>query len=210
MSNVFQEPPDTGVALAHNAEPMVGGGAVGEDAKLAPQSYDYSRGILLEPGTDVDETASQPQFLVPQNVDWPIGALRAFDVPHEATHRRYEPPVIVGVNQSAPGYTALVQPVALHYVKVLGGVLSSSAAATIVFQHGSGVAADPAIGGDQPGLGISQMGAFSLATGVPLILPVSDPENPWLFCAPDLILGLTSATTAVKGWLVVCFSPYDL
>jgi hypothetical protein len=84
-----------------------------------------------------------------------------------------------------------------------------SATGTILFQHGAGLAADPAIGGDGQGLGIAQMGAMTLAAGASLILPITDPENPWFYCAPDLILGITTATTPARGWLLVCFSPYD-
>lgn len=128
--------------------------------------------------------------------------LRPLELPHEATHRRYEPPFVVGINQAAIGYTLLVSSRGLHYVKVLAGVLTLDTVGSFMFVHGGGASTDP-------GVGSPPMGPMPLGQNSGFVLPPAEPENPWLYTASDAALGIVTTGGKAFGWLMCCYSPYD-
>lgn len=173
----------------------------------APTGDDYADGIFVGGSNDEDATASwHPGHLVPAVTDAPA---RLFQLPHEATHRRYEPLLRVPIAQLAAGYTLIAAPnLGLHFVKLIALVLTLDAAGTIKFVQA----------GDSTGLGISATAAPSDLTGLmnfggaatpPLILPPSEIANPWLYTSPDLALGIFTVTGKAQGWAQFCYSPYD-
>lgn len=181
-------------------------GEVGQHPGVIPNGYDYAGGILVGHGVDADAQASDPAaHLVRARVDAP----KSFELPHEATHRRYEPPRVASIAQSAAGYT-LIAPAnfGLHYVKLIALYLTLDAAGQIKFVQGgdglgTGIGSSPA-GGDLSGL-MNVGGASAPA----LQLPPADLANPWLFTAPDQPLGIFTVTGKANGFAVYAYSPYD-
>lgn len=169
-------------------------------AELGPQGYDYSAGMFnVLPDAEADAIVNLHPGLLRARTDFD---LRSYELPHEATHRRYEPPYVVPVNQAAAGFTLIAPPTSgLHYIKVLGCFLTLDAAGTIRFVQGS-----------MDGLNLAAMtGNMNLGgAAVPaLAIPVSEVANPWLFTSPDQALGIFTATGKAQGWVVCCNSPYD-
>lgn len=169
-------------------------------AELAPAFYDYSEGMFVQ--TIPDDANAMP-IIDPALLRVRTDAdLRSYETPHEATHRRYEPPFTVPVNQAAAGFTLIAPPTGgLHYVKVLGCFLTLSAAGTLRFVQGS-----------MDGTNVAAMtGNIALggAATPPLQMPMSEIPNPWLFTAPDQALGIFTATGLAQGWVICCNSPYD-
>ncbi len=171
-------------------------------AHLLP-GYDYSAGIVHD-GTEVQDDDALPGSYDPKligvhTVGIPPGIYRT---PHEATHRRYEPPIIVSVNQSAAGFTLLAPPLGgLHFVKLLAAFLTLDAAGTVRF-----------VQGDSGGVNqIAMTGNIGLggAAVSPLQLPQAEVANPWLFTSPDQGLGIFTVTGKAQGWVIVANSPYD-
>ena len=174
-----------------------------EPAQLPPERHDYSQGIMVGPDTDLGIAGGSPHLLR-ERTDVPA----SYQAPHEATHRRYEPPVIVSFDQAAAGFTLLAAPdKGLHYVKLLQMVIGLDAAGTFKFvqgpSDGTGISA-AAGGGDLSG----QIHAGNAAEP-PLVLPPADLANPWLYTAPDQALGIFTVTGKAAGWAVVAYSPYD-
>jgi hypothetical protein len=173
-------------------------GLVGQHpAQLPPLQFDYAAGILVGHGEEADaQPISHPHL---------VGALtnapHSFELPHEATHRRYEPPFIVPVNQAAAGFTLIAAARGLHFAKVIAAQLTLDAGGTFKWVQGSN---DGTSTGDLSGA-LSMGGA---ATS-PMSLSPADLQNPWLFTAPSQALGIFTATGKAQGWVVVCYSPYD-
>lgn len=185
-------PSDEGVAGQH-------------DAHLPPAGFDYSGGMVVAHGEDANATAPPAHpHLVRARVDAPA----TFELPHEATHRRYEAPVVVPVAQAAAGFLALAPTKGgLHYVKLLALHLTLDAAGTLKFvqgpDNGQGISA-AAGGGDLSGL--MAMGG---AAAPPLNLPPARLAEPWLYTSPDQAFGIFTVTGKAAGWAVVAYSPYD-
>lgn len=171
-------------------------------AELLPGGYDYSGGMFVtSPQVDDDAIPGtyHPEIVGVHMVGIPPGIYR---IPHEATHRRYEPPIQVPINQSAAGFTLVAPPTnGLHFIKVIAAFLTLDAAGTLQFTQGD-------IGGvtKTPMSGTINLGGGSAS---PLQLPMVDIQNPWLFTSPDQALGIVTATGKAQGWIVICNSPYD-
>lgn len=169
---------------------------------MLPAGYDYSAGMLVgapERDDDAMPGVYRPHLVGVHTVGIPPGLYRT---PHEATHRRFEPPIRVAINQSAAGFLLLAPPLGgLHFVKLLAAFITLDAAGTLKF-----------VQGDSAGLSTADMtGAMGLggAAASPLQLPAVDIANPWLFTSPDQALGIFTATGKAQGWAIVCNSPYD-
>lgn len=170
-------------------------------AHLPPEGFDYSAGVLVGvPGQEADAVPGtiHPTILAKLRSDVP----RSYDALHEATHRRYDAPFTVAVNQSAAGTTIIVpaRP-GLHYIKVLACFITLDAAGTIKFVQGDG-----------NGFTLADISGTINAGGAsapPLALPPADIATPWFFTTPDLALGIVTATGKAQGFLTCCYSPYD-
>lgn len=203
-----------GLSLAQTTDRSTWGlpgdeGSVGQHPGVveAPTQFDYAEGILVGYGLSEDaQPVGDPSHLIRARVDAP----RAFELPHEATHRRYEPVRVVPIAQTVIGTTMFAQPnLGLHFIKLVALVVSLAANGTLQFVQGSSDGTSvAAVGSYGPAVG---MGAMNLLAGSPLILPPSELANPWLFAAPDQALGLitTGAGAFANGWAIVAYSPYD-
>jgi hypothetical protein len=166
-----------------------------------PTDTRYAQGITTGPLTGVDDAISDwpPQHLLGAVTDAP----RSYELPHEATHRRYEPIQRTIVAQAAAGFSLIASPnQGLHYIKVIACCLTLDAAGTIKFVQGpEGTATGSA----------DMSGAMAVggAAAPPLLLPPAELANPWLLTAPDLALGIVTATGKAAGWIMWCYSPYD-
>lgn len=174
-------------------------GELGQHEGGVPVPFDYAAGILVGHGEDADAQAARANaHLIRARVDAP----RQFELPHEATHRRFEPPRVVPIAQVAAGFTLLAAPnQGLHYVKLIACYITLDAAGTLKF-----------VQGDSAGTSTADMtGALAMggAAAAPLQLPPAELANPWLFTAPDLALGIFTATGKAQGWAVFAYSPYD-
>lgn len=178
-------------------------GLVGQEpAELPGGGFDYSGGMFVGHGEDGDAQAPPAHpHLIRARVDAP----KSFELPHEATHRRYEAPVVVQINQSAAGFSLLLPDRGLHYVKLISLVLTLDAAGTLKFVQGpadgTGIAA-----ANGPG---DISGSIPLATNGGFVLPPAPIETPWLFTAPDQALSIFTVTGKAQGFAVCCYSPYD-
>jgi len=174
-------------------------GELGQHEPHLPVVFDYSAGVLVHAPTEADAQAPPAHpHLIRARVDTP----HAFDLPHEATHRRYEPPLPVSIAQVAAGTTMFATTQrGLHYVKLLACFITLDAAGTIKFVQGS-----------NDGTQIADMtGAMSVggAAAAPLQLPPADLQNPWLFTAADQAFGIVTTVGKANGWALVAYSPYD-
>jgi hypothetical protein len=171
----------------------------GDRAELPPATFDYSGGVMVTRGTDADEQAPPAHpHLIRARVDAP----HSYELPHEATHRRYESPLVVPIAQAAAGFTVIAPTVrGLHYVKVLAVNITLDAAGTIKFVQGSN---DGTTTADLTGA--MNMGG---ASAPPLNLAPSELANPWLYTSPDQALGIFTVTGKANGWALVAYSPYD-
>ena len=162
-----------------------------------PTGDNYADGIFVgAPDDAVADPAWPPAHLIGAATDAP----RAYEAPHEATHRRYEPVLSVPINQAAAGFT-LIAPtrIGLHYVKLIACVLTLDAAGTLRFVQGSNDGTNVApMSGDM---------AFGASQG--FVLPPAELQNPWAFTAPDQGFGLFTVTGKAQGFVLVCYSPYD-
>lgn len=168
-------------------------------AEVAPSSFDYSAGIFV--GTHDNEADAVPAGLHPTLIQGTTDIpLKNFEIPHEATHRRFEPPFIVPINQSAAGFTLIAAPVmGLHYVKLIGMLVTLDAAGTLQF-----------VQGDSAGNTRSAIsGTMNIDTNGGFVLHPADLANPWLFTSPDQALGIVTATGKAQGWAVCCYSAFD-
>lgn len=195
--------------LVGNANPdpegVVAAHPFGLDAGIAA----YAEGVLVPTPEqfraqgNAYPASAHPAALPAVVEGWiPDGMLRPFEVPHEATHRRFEPPRTALVNQAAAGYTLIAPPnMGLHYVKVLACFITLDAAGTLTFVQGGLQSAS-----DAPMTGAMNLGGAATPA---LLLPPSSTENPWLFTAPDQALGIVTATGKAQGWVIFAYSPFD-
>lgn len=168
-------------------------------AQVPPSGFDYSGGMFVAPFADANALIEPHPLLFPARTDLD---LHSYETPHEATHRRYEPPFTVAVNQAAAGFTLIAPPTnGLHYIKILGCYLTLDAAGTLRWVQGS-----------MDGTNVAAMsGNLNLggAATPPLALPIAEVQNPWHFTSPDQALGIFTVTGKAQGWVVCCNSPYD-
>jgi hypothetical protein len=168
-------------------------------AELPTEGFDYSAGMFaVVPMQEADAVPGTiHEHLVAR---LPSDVPPSYQVAHEATHRRFEAPFPVAINQAAAGFTLLAPPrMGLHYIKLLGAFITLSAAGTLRFQQGAtdGTQAAP-ITGD-----------INLATAGGFVLPTADTANPWFFTSSDQALSLFTATGLASGWVMLCYSPYE-
>lgn len=193
------------VTLIGNDNPDPHGEFAAHPFGLGAGLVEYASGVLVpSPSTMGFEADAYPPDPTPHPIPLDVFGItqRPYQIPHEATHRRYEPPRVITVNQAAAGYTLISSPnQGLHYIKVLAACLTLDAAGTLQWlQGGLQTSADPAL-----------TGAINIggAAAAQLMLPPAPPENPWLFTAPDQSLGILTVTGKAQGWVVVCYSPFD-
>lgn len=173
-------------------------GASGQHEGVIP-GHAYPDGIFVDIDDDAVTTGGNPPaHLLGLLVDAPIRS--TYEAPQQATHRRYQPPLIASISQAAAGYTKIVAPPALHYVKLLAVVLTVDAAGTLKFVQG----------GDGAGNQTADVtGAIPLSQNAGFVLPVARVAEPWLFTSPDSPLAIFTVTGKAFGWVVYALSPYD-
>lgn len=180
--------------------PSIGPGVLEVPAALPPSGYDYGAGIIegAGAGLEADGIALSSPHLIRLRTNEP----RAFELPHEATHRRNEPPRIAVINQAAAGFLKIASPnQGLHYIKILSAFITLDAAGTLKFVQGS-----------EDGTSVADLsGLFALggAAVPPLQLQPAPIETPWFFTSSDLALGIFTVTGKAQGFLTYCYSPYD-
>lgn len=174
-----------------------------QDAHLPPLEFDYSGGVMVHRGTDANEQAPPGS---PHVIRARVDAPHMFDLPHEATHRRYEPPFTVSIQQTAAGLTVLAptKP-GLHYVKLVSALLTGDAAGTVKFAQGP----DSGAGISATAAATDITGLVPIATNSGFVLPPAPLETPWLFTTPGLALCIFSVTAKVSGFVTLAYSPYD-
>jgi hypothetical protein len=175
----------------------------GEDpgARLPYSPVDYAGGIVLgdfgpaAAGVTVGGPPSSPHLIRARQEE-----PRLFQVPHEATHRRFEAPFMVNINQTAPGFSVLAPTMrGLHFVKLIACLITLDVAGTVQFVQGS-----------NDGISTGAIsGTINLGIAGGFVLPPSDLATPWIFTTPDLALGIFTVTGKAQGFAVCCYSPYD-
>lgn len=171
------------------------------DAELPPEMFNYGEGMFV--GAYGQEADAVPGTLHPLIVaKLPSDVPKSYETLHESTHRRFDAPLTLPVNQLAAGFLMLAPPrMGLHYIKVLACFITLDAAGTLKFVQG---ASDGTQTGD-----IS--GAMNLggASASPIQLPPADIASPWFFTSPDQALGIFTVTGKAQGFVTVCYSPYE-
>lgn len=171
-----------------------------QEASLPPNLHDYTGGIFV--GVPHDKADAMPGLLHPIPLRVRSDVPPSYQVPHEATHRRYEPPFVVPVAQAAAGFLIIAPPKnGLHYLKVIACNLTLDAAGTIKFVQGS-----------MDGLSTADLsGAMNTggAAAPPVLLPPSEISTPWFFTSPDQALGIFTVTGKAQGFVTCCYSPYE-
>lgn len=171
-----------------------------QPAHIPPSFYDYSKGMFA--GVDVVEADAMPGQLHPVPVRVRVDVPPSFQVPHEATHRRFEPPFTVAVIQAAAGFLLVAPPkMGLHYLKVIACDLTLDAAGTIKFVQG-------ATDGTQTADISGAMNAGGAAAPHVLLTP-ADISTPWFFTSPDQALGIFTTVGKAQGFVTCCYSPYE-
>jgi len=172
-------------------------GRYGQHDAAVPNVFDYSAGILVGvPDTEADAVAPGSPHVLGVLTDSP----RMFELPHEATHRRYEAPFQVPISQSAAGFLQLVptRP-GLHYIKLLACVIFVDALGSLKLVQGSNDGTQTA----------DLTGAMPVGANAGFVLPPADISTPWMFTAPDQALGLFTVTSKATGYALCCYSPFD-
>lgn len=170
-------------------------------ARLPQEQHDYSHGIFVDHDQELGYVAGSPQMLQ-LRTDLP----NTYEAPHEATHRRYEPPKSFPVQQLAAGYTAIAPTLGgLHFIKLIACSLLLDAAGTLKFVQGSnaGTEVSAAAGGGD------LSGPMPFGTNGGFVLSPARLETPWFFTAPDQALGIFTVTGKATGFVTVVYSPYD-
>jgi hypothetical protein len=158
--------------------------AMQQPAHLPLEGFDYSAGMFV--GTPGQEADAIPVPLAPHVVaKLQTDVPPSYQTPHEATHRRYDAPFPVAVNQAAAGFTLIAPPkMGLHYLKVLACFITLDAAGTLKFVQGS-----------QDGLNLGDISGAMNAGGAsapPIQLAPADVSTPWFFTSPDQGLGIVT------------------
>lgn len=183
------------------SQPLDDPGALG--ATIEQTTFDYSGGVLVGPGQDEVATAPPISGLFRERTDNPL----SYEAPHEATHRRYEPPIIIPIAQAAAGYLKLLAPFALHFVKIIAANITLDAAGTLKFVQGPADGTGVSAASSPADLcGAMAMGG---AATPPLNLPPAETATPWLFTSSDQALGLFTVTGKAGGWIMVVQAPYE-
>jgi hypothetical protein len=156
----------------------------------------FVRGVLSPPQGDDDIVATQMQANLLARTDSPS----LWQAPHEATHRRYEPPRMVNISQAASGFSLLLPTnPGLHFIKLIACMITLDVAGTLQF-----------VQGDNAGLSTAPIsGTMNLGTAGGFVLPPAEVSTPWLFTSSDLALGIFTVTGKAQGFAVVCYSPYE-
>lgn len=173
-----------------------------DGASLPPERFDYSAGIFVGvPGQEADAVPGtlHPHVIAKLATDEPV---RTFQTIHEATHRRYDAPFTVPINQAAAGFSLVQAPrPGLHFLKVLAAYVTLDAAGTMQLVQGDEKGVNTAAISGLMNLGGAAAPAFQL--------PPAEISTPWFFLSPDLALGIVTATGKAQGFITCCFSPYD-
>jgi hypothetical protein len=161
---------------------------------------EYASGFvrgLVTPFQGDDTTYAQPPARLIARTDY---ERKTWEAPHEATHRRYDPPRMVNISQTASGFSLLLPTnPGLHYIKLIACMITLDAAGTLQF-----------VQGDNAGLSTAPIsGTMNLGTAGGFVLPPAEIATPWLFTSSDLALGIFTVTGKAQGFAVVCYSPYD-
>lgn len=164
-------------------------------------AFDYSAGMFVDLGAT--EADAVPVPLAPHIIGrLPTDVPPSYQTPHEATHRRYDAPFTVPINQAAAGFALIAPPkMGLHFLKVLACFITLDAAGTIKFVQGS-----------QDGLNLSDISGAMNAGGAaapPIQLAPADTSTPWFYTSPDQGLGIFTATGKAQGFVTCCYSPYE-
>lgn len=170
-------------------------------AALPPEQHDYSHGVFTDTDQGLGFAGGSPHML-----QLKTDLANTYQTPHEATHRRYEPPKSFPVSQLAAGYTQIAPTLlGLHFIKLIACSLLLDAAGTLKFvqgpNDGSGISAANG-GGDLSGL-------MPFGTNGGFVLSPARVETPWFFTAPDQALGIFTVTGKAFGFVTVVYSPYD-
>lgn len=171
------------------------------DAELPPEMFDYSAGIFVGvPGQEADAVPGMLHPLIVAKL--PTDVPKSYEAVHEATHRRFDAPFTIAVNQAAAGFTLLVPPkMGLHYIKILACFITLDAAGTLRFVQGSTDGTNVADMAGNMGLGGANNGVLQLQPA-----PI---ETPWFYTSPDQALGIFTVTGKAQGFVTACYSPYE-
>lgn len=175
--------------------------AMQQPAHVPHELYDYSAGVMVGvPGAEADAV---PGTIHPSIVaKLPTNVPKSYDTLHEATHRRFDSPFTVAINQAAAGFSIIAPPqMGLHFLKVLACFLSLDAAGTLRFVQGSSDGTNVANVSGNLALGGANNGVLALQ-------PASI-ETPWFFTSPDQALGIFTVTGKAQGFVTCCYSPYE-
>jgi hypothetical protein len=173
----------------------------GGDAELPSVVLpEYAQGMFV--GAVDTEAAAVAVPPSPHQLRRRVDVPPSYQTPHEATHRRYEPPFTVAINQAAAGFTLVAPPkMGLHYLKVIAAYLTLDAAGTLRFVQGS-----------QDGTNVADVSgnwsAGGANNGVVNLSP-ADISTPWFFTSPDQGLGIFTVTGKAQGFVTCCYSPYE-
>ena len=172
-----------------------------QPAHLPHEGFDYSTGIFVGvPGQEADAVPGMLHPLIVAKL--PTDVPKSYETMHEATHRRFDAPFSVPINQAAAGFTLLVPPkMGLHYIKVLSAFLTLDAAGTVRFVQGASDGTSIADVSGNMGLGGANNGLLQLQPA-----PI---ETPWFFTSPDQALGIFTVTGKAQGFVTCCYSPYE-
>lgn len=165
------------------------------------EAFDYSAGMFV--GVPAQEADAVPGTIHPKVIGrLPTDVPATYQTSHESTHRRFDAPFTVAINQAAAGFLLLAPPkMGLHYLKVLAGNITLDAAGTLKFVQGS---TDGTATADISGT--MNLGGAAVP---PLSLAPADISTPWFFTSPDLALGIFTVTGKAQGFVTLCYSPYE-
>ena len=172
-----------------------------QPAHLPVEAFDYSEGMFVGvPGQEADAIPGTLHPLIVAKL--PTDVPKTYQTTHESTHRRFDSPFTVAINQAAAGFTLLAPPqMGLHFIKVLACFLTLDAAGTLRFVQGStdgtnvgNVSGNVALGGANNGVMMLQPAPY---------------ETPWFFTSPDQALGIFTVTGKAQGFVTCCYSPYE-
>jgi hypothetical protein len=172
-----------------------------QPAHLPHEGFDYSAGMFVGvPGEEADAVPGtlHPTILAKLPTDVP----KSYEALHESTHRRFDSPFTVAINQLAAGFSLLAPPqMGLHFIKVLACYVTLDAAGTLRFVQGSSDGTNVAAISGNLALGGANNGLVQLSP--------ADIATPWFFTSPDQALGIFTVTGKAQGFVTCCYSPYE-